>query len=105
MSERSVFAKIMTILAVAFGVGMGLCGLSAVVPSSDSEFHTNWLSLPSLLIMALSSLGLIATVLVRIIGSAFGDFSANSSGPQTLFGNPDEESNDRDQPPPKDVDS
>jgi hypothetical protein len=49
--------------------------------------------------MVLSFLGLIATLLVRIIGSAFGDFSANSSGPQTLFGNPDEERKDRDQSP------
>ena len=97
MSERSVFAKTMTILAVAFGVGMGLCGLSAVLPSSDSEFHTNWLSLPSLLIMALSFLGLIATLLVRIVGSAFGDFSAGRSGPQTLFGDSDEKPKDRDQ--------
>jgi UPF0716 family protein affecting phage T7 exclusion len=55
--------------------------------------------------MVLSFLGLIATLLVRIIGSVFGDLSANSSGPQTLFGNSDEESNDRDQPPRKDVDS
>jgi formate hydrogenlyase subunit 3/multisubunit Na+/H+ antiporter MnhD subunit len=104
LSERSVFAKAMTILAVAFGVGMGLCGLSAVLPSSDSEFHTNWLSLPSLLIMVLSFLGLIATLLVRIIGSAFSDFSANSSGPQTLFGNSGEEPKDRNQSPGKDVD-
>jgi hypothetical protein len=89
----------MTILAVAFGIGMGLCGLSAVLPSSDSEFHATWLSLPSLLIMALSFLGLIATLLVRIIGSAFSDFSANGSGPQTLFGNSDEEPKDKDQSP------
>jgi len=99
LSERSVFAKTMTILAVAFGIGMGLCGLSAVLPSSDSEFHATWLSLPSLLIMALSFLGLIATLLVRIIGSAFSDFSANGSGPQTLFGNSDEEPKDKDQSP------
>lgn len=97
MSERSVFAKIMTILAVAFGIGMGLCGLSVVLPSSDSEFHTNWLSLPSLLIMALSFIGLIATLLIRIVGSAFGDFSASRSGPQTLFGKTEEERKDRDQ--------
>lgn len=103
MSERSVFAKTMTILAVAFGVGMGLCGLSAVLPSSDPEFHTNWLSLPSLLIMVLSFLGLIATLIVRFIGGAFGDFSANRTGPQTLFGNSVEEPKDGDQSPRKDV--
>ncbi len=97
MSERSRFAKIVTLLAVALGIGMGLCGLSAVLPSSDSEFHTTWLGLPSLLIMVFSALGLIVTVVVRIIGSAFDDFSAKGSGPQKLFGNSDEQPKDRDQ--------
>lgn len=95
MANRLSFAKIVTILAVAFGIGLGLCGLSALLPSSGEEFHTNWLSLPSLLIMVLSFVGLIVTLLIWIIASAIGGFSTKRSDPQTLFGNPDEDSNDR----------
>ena len=98
MANRLSFAKIVTILAVAFGIGLGLCGLSAILPSSGEEFHTNWLSLPSLLIMVLSFLGLIVTLLIWIISSAIGGFSAKGSDPQTLFGNSDKDSNDRDEP-------
>ena len=66
MVNRVRFAKIVTVLAIAFGIGLGLCGLWAVLPSSDEEFHTNWLSLPSLLIMVLSFLGLIITLIVLV---------------------------------------
>ena len=63
----SNFAKTAIAFAVALLVGIGLCGLSSVLPSSDSEFHTNWLSGPSLLIMALSFLGLIVTLVVWVM--------------------------------------
>jgi hypothetical protein len=87
------FAKIMAALAVAFGIGMGLCGLSYVLPSTDDEFHTNWLSLPSILIMFLSFVGLIVALLIRVGTSAFGE----SSTPQKLFGSSDGKLNDKDQ--------
>jgi hypothetical protein len=74
-----------------------LCGLWAVLPSSDEEFHTNWLSLPSLVIMVLSFLGLIITLIVWIVARVIHGFSVKSSGPQTLFGNSDEDSKDRDE--------
>ena len=73
--------------AVAFGIGIGLCGLSYALPSSDSEFHTNWLSLPSVLVMIVSLLGLIVTLIGWVIAAATGELSAGNSGPQTLFGN------------------
>jgi hypothetical protein len=94
--DRFPFAKIVTVLSIAFGIGLGLCGLSAILPASGEEFHTNWLSLPSLLIMVLSFLGLLVTLLVWVIASALGGFSAKSSNPQTLFGNPDGDSKERD---------
>lgn len=93
--DRFPFAKTVTVLAIAFGIGLGLCGLSAVLPSSGEEFHTNWLSLPSLLIMVLSFLGLIITLIIWVITSAIG----SSSDTQTLFGDSEEDLNDRDQPP------
>lgn len=97
---RSItFAKVLVVCAVALGVGIGLCGLSYVLPSSDDEFHTNWLSLPSLLLMGLSALGLIITAASWVITAAIGDLSVKNSGPQTLFGNSDEGSKDRDKTP------
>jgi len=93
--DRFPFAKTVTVLAIGFGIGLGLCGLSAVLPSSGEEFHTNWLSLPSLLIMVLSFLGLIITLIIWVITSAIG----SSSDTQTLFGNSEEDLDDRDQPP------
>lgn len=98
MLDRFPFAKIVTVLSIAFGIGLGLCGLSAILPSTGEEFHTNWLSLPSLLIMVLSFLGLIVTLFVWIIASAIGGFSAKDSDPQTLFGNSNDDSSDRDEP-------
>jgi hypothetical protein len=95
--DRFPFAKTVTILSIAFGIGLGLCGLSAVLPASGEEFHTNWLSLPSLLIIVFSFLGLIFTLIVWVITSAIGGFSGKDSGPQTLFGDSDEDSKDRDQ--------
>lgn len=95
--DRIPFAKIVTVLAIAFGIGLGLCGLSAVLPSSGEGFHLNPLSLPSVLIMVLSFLGLIMTLIVWIITRAIGGFSAKGSSPQTLFGNSDEDSDNRDQ--------
>lgn len=96
--DRVPFAKIVTVLAIAFGVGVGLCGLSAVLPSSGEPFRVNSLSLPSLLIMVLSFIGLIITLIVWVITRAISGFSVkgSSSSPRTLFGNSDEDSNNRD---------
>ena len=94
--DRLSFAKIVTVLAIAFGIGLGLGGLSMVLPSSGQEIRTNWLSLPSLLIIALSFLGLIITLIVWGIMIAIGGFSPKGSAPQTLFGNPGEDSKDKD---------
>ena len=99
MADRSRFAKIVTVLAVALGIGIGLCGLSFALPSSDNEFHTNWLSGVSLLIMVLSFFGLIITLIIWAITGIIGSSSERTSGTQTLFGDSEEERNDGDQPP------
>ncbi|HWE86752.1 MAG TPA: hypothetical protein VG267_17540 [Terracidiphilus sp.] len=78
----SSFAKFLTVFAVLFGLGLGLCGLSMILPSSDQEFHTNWLSLPSVLLMVLSLLGLVGTLVVRVIAIALGRFSPDKQDHQ-----------------------
>jgi hypothetical protein len=91
LRDWSPVAKAVAALAVAFCIGLGLCGLSFALPSSDPEFHTNWLSMPSLLVMVLSALGLTATLFAWMIASIAG----HRAGPQRLFDHDDE--NRRDQ--------
>lgn len=90
-TDRSTFAQIVTILAVAFGVGTGMCGLSFVLPSPPEEFHINWLSMPSLLIMGLSAIGLVIAAVVKIIASVINDIVHPESAPHKLFETSDED--------------
>ena len=98
MADRSRIAKTVTVLAIAFGIGLGLCGLSYVLPSSDSEFHTNWLSGVSLIILVLSFLGLVVSLIIWAITGIIGSSTEKTSGTQTLFGDSEEEPKDRDKP-------
>ena len=99
MADRSRFAKTVTVLAVVFGIGLGLCGLSYVLPSSDNEFHTNWLSGVSLLVIVLSFLGLVVSLIIWAIRGIIGSSTERTSATQTLFGSSEEEHKERDQPP------
>ena len=94
--DRISFAKITTILAISFGIGMGLCGLSFVFPSRGNEWGMNGLSLPSLLVMLISFLGLIITLATRMIVGVINSFSDKGSGPQKLFDDSEEDSNGKD---------
>lgn len=99
MADRSLLAKTVTVFAIAFGIGLGLCGLSYVLPSSDEEFHTDWLSGVSLLIIVLSFLGLVVTLPIWAIRGIIGSSTEKTSGAQTLFGDSEQELKDKDQPP------
>jgi hypothetical protein len=63
--NRRRFAKIVTVLAISFGIGLGLCRLS-ILPSQDN-LDINWLSWLSLLIMVVSFVGLIVTLISWVI--------------------------------------
>lgn len=95
----SNFAKITIGFAAAFLIGIGLCGLSYVLPSSDSEFHTNWLSAPSLLLMVVSLPGLLVTLVCWVIAKVFPRSSFNDPKPQTLFGDSEKDSDNSNQTP------
>jgi hypothetical protein len=66
---RNPFAKIVAVMAVGFGIGLGLCGLDYVLAAngigkSTEEFGVGPLDAPSMIVMALSACGLvIATIL------------------------------------------
>jgi len=82
--DRFPFAKIVVILAIAFLVGVGLCGIDYLlaangVGKSTEEFGVGPLDGPSLIIMALSAVSLtfilIAWALTGIISSFASDDS------------------------------
>jgi len=64
---KSSFGKVAAILAVSLLIGIGLCGLSRVLPSGDDEFHTNIAGGISIVIMFLSFVGLIVTLIAWAI--------------------------------------
>jgi hypothetical protein len=90
------FAKIVVVLAIAFGVGVGLCGLSFVAASagfkSHEEFGVDSLGIAnvSLVVMVLSAgalvLALVAWAVAAIVGAGKG-----SSETEKLLGDKDDE--------------
>lgn len=84
-SSRTPYTKAITILAIIFGVSLGLCGLTFAA-STGMRGDGQWiiiLGLIELAAMILSAIGLVVTVIVWLIASANGYRS--SSDPQKLF--------------------
>ncbi len=98
MPQRINFAKIVTVLAVAFGVGLGLCGLSFVLASSgfrsNEEFGVDSLGVApvSLVVMILSAFGLAIAVIAWVLAAIFGSSSSGGGGsePRRLFDDKDD---------------
>jgi len=85
--DRIPFAKIVTVLAIVFGVSLGLCGLTFVVSSGGSNgggfiWGLGWLEFAA---MAISATGMVLTVVVWVILSAVSSFGSKASQPQKLF--------------------
>lgn len=71
-ADRSIFAKIVSVLAIVFGIGLGLCGLDFFLAAhgigkSTQEFGVGPLDGVSLVVMFVSALGLVATVFVWVL--------------------------------------
>jgi hypothetical protein len=80
LSEPSVsrisFAKVVVVLAVVFGIGVGLCGLDIFLASkgigkSTEEFGVGPLDGVSIVVMVVSALGLVITVIAWIGAAIF----------------------------------
>jgi hypothetical protein len=86
----SAFAKVTILFAVAFVVGVGLCGLDAALLSGlrnpGEEFGPNTIvgGIGAWAIL-LSGVGLIVTILLWIVVSLAKSFSHKDSEPQKLF--------------------
>jgi hypothetical protein len=92
MSERLVdripFAKIVIVLAIAFGVSLGLCGVTFVLALSGKDHILAGFGILELVVIGVSAAGLVLTCVVWVTLSIFGSFSETASQPQKLF--PDE---------------
>jgi hypothetical protein len=91
--DRLPFARIVTVLAVAFGVALGLCGLNLAMATggvfrSAGQVGSSILVGAGLLevaVLVLSGVGLLLTVVVWVVASAVSGASGNGSEPQRLF--------------------
>jgi hypothetical protein len=104
--DRIPFVKIITILAVTFSIGLGLCGLTyalntAGVAKYNGSFYPDLLGLLSLVVMVVSFLGLIVASLAYGVLSSLGSLGIIRPGGeiQRLFDNPEEAQHDREKPP------
>jgi hypothetical protein len=101
-SKMSVFAKVTIMMAVAFLVGVGLCGLDFALASdgigkNTQEFGVGPLDGLSLVVMILSALGLALTLILWIVVAIVRSFSHKESEPQKLLDAQDQTKHD-DQP-------
>jgi hypothetical protein len=86
--DRFPFAKIVIILAVAFLVGLGLCGIDYVLAAngigkSTEEFGVGILDGPSLVIMCLSAVCLIFTLILWAIAGIVSNFAPSDGNKDT----------------------
>ena len=99
MSERLVdrvnFAKVVTVLAILFGISLGLCGVTFAIANSVRGGGGDFLlpmGILEIVVMACSAIGLVITVIVWVIASIFGGAGSGrgSEGPQKLFDEADD---------------
>jgi hypothetical protein len=95
LADQIPFAKIVTVLAISFGVGLGLCGLDATLlarfRSHYAEFGPNTIvgGIGAWAIL-LSGVSLILTIMMWIFVSVAKSFGRNDSEPQELFDDEDD---------------
>ncbi|SRR5258708_35985422 len=83
--EHINFPKIVTVLAVTFALALGACGLTVLASSHGGGEYAMSLAMLELAVMILSAAGLIVTVVVWVVASAFGNLGYKGSEPQRLF--------------------
>jgi len=94
------FAKIVAVLAIAFGVGVGLCGISFVAAGngfkSHEEFGVDSIGIGSfsLLVMMLSAVGLVLSLVAWAVAGTVMAWRETGE-PQALLGKEDDEQKPR----------
>jgi hypothetical protein len=89
--DRINFAKIVTVLAVVFGISFGLCGLAFLVSSGSSSAAGFLMSMGmvELAVMGVSAAGLVLTVIVWVALAVITSFRETARRPQKLFDDAD----------------
>jgi hypothetical protein len=95
-ADRSIFAKIFTLLAIAFIAGIGLCGVDAAflarLRDPGEEFGPNSIvGGIGAFALVLSAVGLVVTLFAWIVASAVGAFRAKDADSERLFDDKDED--------------
>jgi hypothetical protein len=108
-SSRSAFpfAKIVTLLASAFGIALGLCGLNLLLLQLgvDRGGHENYFGGPILGTLGLIEFGVMLIsgplIIITVIAWVISGLVKNRGGPQRLFdnsGSDPEKEDDRNKP-------
>lgn len=93
--EHIDFPKVVTILAVVFGISLGACGITAFAGSHDRGNYLLPLGMAELAVIALSAVALVVAVIVWIVVEVIGDRSAGGPGTIRLFDESEEKKLDR----------
>ncbi len=102
LSERISFAKIVVVLAVAFFIGVGLCGLDSTVLARFRNLHeefgpNTFVGVVGAWVLLLSGLGLVCAVIAWVLTAAVGGLRGKEAEPQKLFDDEDETRHDDDE--------
>jgi hypothetical protein len=78
--DRIPFAKIVVALAVAFDLGLGLCGLDFFLLVRGNQTHTQAfgagpIGVLSLTVLSLSAIGLVVTIILWVVLAAVAAFN------------------------------
>jgi hypothetical protein len=101
-SKKSAFAIVTIVMALAFVVGVGLCGLDYLlagngIGKSTEEFGVGPLDNVSLAVMVLSAIGLVITLVLWLLVTILGSLTRKQSEPQKLFDETAETKHDKTQ--------
>jgi hypothetical protein len=93
-SKSFSFAKLVTIFAICFGIGVGLCGLDYFLAAhnigkSTQEFGVGPLDGASIIVMFLSAVGLMLSLIAWATAAIFG-LGRDGTDPQRLLDEKDE---------------
>lgn len=95
--DRIPFAKIVTVLAIGFGVALGLCGLTGAL-STMARGNVGFLG-PLVIIelgaMLLCAVGLVLTVVVWVVAAIIDKSTHKGSDPRRLFDDDSDSRNEK----------
>jgi len=91
LTERVNFARIVTVLAIVFGIALGSCGITAAIALGGARLNQGFagalmfLGYAELAVMVLSAVALVIVVAVWIIASMLGRFNHRDAETVRLF--------------------